>query len=329
MSAPDSFSAIISILPLFVIFIGLFGNLTCFVIFRFSNQFNTIPSMVFLSFLAIFDTISLFEWNLNHFLGSNFGFRLEFLSLFNCKFFVFLQVYSLQVSGLLLSIMCIDRFVTVNSLPGSIYSRLPFSSKKSSYIWSSIIIVTMFILNCHILIFNGNFIQVRLKNQTRITIYNGTSMTNFTIIRKKEKCYWYTSEFRFYPTIDHINLIIYNFVPFIIMIVFNFLLIRSLMNSKSKGLSKGKNSNLLFRRRLTISILTITFAFIIMTMPSSIAFGFFSEKIKKELRASSIFHLLDTFAFMFHSCLFINCFTSNAKFRKYCIDSINSFSCWK
>ncbi|RNA17879.1 rhodopsin-like protein [Brachionus plicatilis] len=250
MNSLDLFSNVVSILPLVIIVLGLFGNCTCFLIFRLNRQFSKVPSMVFLSFVAIFDTLSLFEWNLNHFLGPNFGIRLEFQNLFNCKFFVFLQVYSLQVSALLLSIMCIDRYVTISSIPGSIYSRMPFST---------------------------------VKNSTQTTSFNGSLQTSFRIIRRKEKCYWYTENFRFYPTIDH---------P-----VFK-------QNKEMFGEKKKFEP--------------------IMTLPSSIAFGFFSEKIRKNKGVNFVFSLLDTLAFMFHSTLFFNCFVTNAKFRQYCFESIGS-----
>lgn len=325
MSAFENFSSVISVLPLVTIVLGITGNLACVFIFRFSRQFSKIPSMVFLSFVAVFDTISLFEWNLDHFLVPNFGIRLEFMNTFNCKFIVFIQVYSLQASAFLLSIMAIDRYVTISSIPGSIYSRLPFSTIKSSFIWSVIISVSLFLLNCHILIFNGNYIKIREKNSTLTRNINGTLEAYFKIIRRKEKCYWYTSDFRFYPTIDHVNLIVYNFVPFLIMAIFNILLIKkNLLSSGIKSHSVKKiSSSLLSRRRLTISLLSITFAFIFMTLPSSIAYGFFAHYNKNKFEL--IFRFLDNVAFLFHSSLFFNCFISNTRFRRYCCESIEYF----
>lgn len=316
------FELILSIIPLITIFFGTISNTISLLIFRLTKQFKNLPSMIYLSFVAFFDTLSLFQWNLNHFTEPNFGIRLESLNLFSCKFIIFIQLFSMHSSALLLSFMCIDRFISIKSTPGSIYSRLPFSTLKSSLFWSLTIIITMFLFNFHILIFNGNFIQVFEQNFTSIKAFN-SSLKNYTInLKIEERCYWYAPNFKIYPAIDLINLVMYNFIPFTIMIIFNFLLIKSILPIKYFKDSFNQSSINRRRRktRITILTLTVTFAFLLMTTPASISYGFFTEKFQKTKHMVTLFRLLDNLAFLFHSTLFFNCYITNSKFRKYCLN---------
>ncbi|RNA14003.1 G-coupled receptor -like protein [Brachionus plicatilis] len=320
------FAQIVSYLPLIVIFLAITGNTACFFIFRFSKEFKNISSMVFLSFVAIFGILSQFIWNLNHFLQPNFDFRIEYVSDFTCKFFMFLQYFSLQAIGILLSIMCVDRFVTIMSTPGSIYSRLPFSTVKSSYIWSLSIIIILFLLNSHILIFNGNYRHVRNTNNiTTSEIINGTLVSKVETIIEYQECYWYNADFRLYPTWDHVNLGLYNFFPFTMMLIFNVLLItKTLMLNSSIKSSNNKEQikSIIKKRRLTISILAITFGYIIMTLPVTIMTSFYFYYFFSLPNGLTYLSMADSFGFLFHATLFFNCIATNIKFRRYVIRAL-------
>ena len=143
----------IGCLNLIIIGLGLVGNTTSFLIFRFHQSFKTMPSMVYLSFVAVTDTIALFEWSLNHFRQLVYG--LDLVALSGCRYLEFLQYTSLQSSGMLLSVMCIDRFVTVMSMPGSFLHRLPFRTVKTAFIWSFAVVSFCFLLNFHLLFTSG------------------------------------------------------------------------------------------------------------------------------------------------------------------------------
>ncbi|CAF1047721.1 unnamed protein product [Brachionus calyciflorus] len=308
---------LLSYLPIGLIIVALIGNISCLLIFRLNKNFRNISSMVYLSFTAVFDTLSLFEWNLNLFLRPNFNLKLEYLNLFNCKFIIFIQFFSLQSSAILLSLMCIDRFMTIISKPGSIFTRLPFSTNKSAYVWSILTLIFIFMLNSHILIFNGNFMQNSIENVTKDEILNGIIVNDTKIeifIRRKEKCFWYSPNFKFITIWNRVNLIVRNFIPFTLMLVFNTLLITMTLMSNKKGFI---NKSTIRKRRLTISILSITFAFILMTMPSSILHAFFYEKFAKKYYGVILIRSLDFVSFSFNSTLFLNCFITNRKFRNY------------
>lgn len=190
----DQIDLVLSFIPLVIIGCGLITNTICFFVFRFSDQFKTMSSMVILSFVVILDTLSLFDWNLNHYLQPNFGFSMEYLNLFTCKFVLFIQYFSLQSSAFLLSFVSIDRFVTIRKIPGSIYSRLPFGTVKSAFFWSMGIVLAIFILNMHILILNGYYKDpvIRLRN---VTVGNITYTEPYVYQKAKLVCYVYKTGF--------------------------------------------------------------------------------------------------------------------------------------
>ena len=51
---------IVSYISIIIIMLGLIGNTTTFIIFRFNKDMKKLPSMVILSFVCITDTLSLF-----------------------------------------------------------------------------------------------------------------------------------------------------------------------------------------------------------------------------------------------------------------------------
>lgn len=142
-----------------IIVLGVVGNTISFLVFRINRSFRTMPAMVFLSFVAVTDTVALFEWNLDHFVQLVLRQNLQVLS--GCRIFFFAQYSSLQSSALLLSTMCLDRYVTVMAVPGSFLSRLPFRTVKNAFIWSTGIVTFCILLNFHLLITAGKLFQFK------------------------------------------------------------------------------------------------------------------------------------------------------------------------
>lgn len=301
---------LVSYLPLLNIFLGLLGNTTCLIIFRLSKTFKKNSIMVYLSFVAVFNTISLFEWNLNHFLKPNFSIRLEDLNNLNCKLVNFIQIFSLQTSSFLLSMMTIDRYIYVCSTPGSFLKRLPFSSVKCAFNWSIIITIFFCLANIHILILNKNIEITKIPEKNESLLYGLNS--------NKVYCHWNSRNLIF---LDKINIVFYNLIPFFLMIIFNGLLIYKVLkiNKLTKKYETTK-TNVKKQKRIFL-ILAINFVFILFTMPSSIGYGFFSNNTKNE----TLFHFLDFLGFFFHSNLFLICIIANGKFRNYCFKTLKFF----
>lgn len=106
----DWFYSILSYVSLVIIVIGFVGNFISFAIFRFHPHFKTMASMVYLSCIAITDSLSLLVWNLDHYLLPNHGIKLEKINETSCRITLFNQFVSLQASALLLSMVTIDRY---------------------------------------------------------------------------------------------------------------------------------------------------------------------------------------------------------------------------
>ena len=306
----STFSVITANFGIIIIVLGVIFNTMTLLIFRLDKELKKMPSIVILSFVCVTDTLSLFTWNLDHFL-IKYDFSIENVNIVTCKIFIFMQYASLEISGLLLSLCLIDRYFTVASKPGSLFSKLPFGTFKTSLIWSISIISFICLLNSYLLFADRMFVGKK----------------------KKLDCYILANGFKVYDIWDKIHIFIYCFFPFLIMTVFNIFLIRKtrlsrkINNITNKISAKINNeSNQLNKKNLTHTLLIISIAFLIMTLPSTIAYGFLAEKYKNNETIMNIFYLLDYLASFNHSILFFHCFFSNKKFRM-CV--FNIFNCYK
>jgi hypothetical protein len=302
---------IVSLLGPIIIINGVIGNTAAFFLFRFNKDLQKMTSFVYLSFVAITDTLSLFVWNLNHFLGPYFNITIENLNLFNCKFFSFIQFFSLQSGGILLCMVCIDRYVTVAAMPGSFLSKLPFRTKKSALIWSLLILILIFILNSHLIVLN------------RLDIYKTQNVSiNHTVITKGFYCYIYQTGFMIFPYWENVNLVLKCMIPFLIMIVFNSMLLKKIYKPKSHRESKYSSSNQKNQSKanqLTYSLMILSMLYIICVTPSSLMYGYLSSHFDV-----TILYLSDFLAFFYNANLFAICFLTNIKFRQAVY---NTFSC--
>jgi hypothetical protein len=309
-----------SFIPFIIIGLGVVGNSLSFLIFRFNSEFKKMSSMVFLSFLVVMDTMSLFVWNINRYTVPYLGIDVESTSMFTCKFLSFIQYYSLEASGVLLSFMTIDRFVAVRSMPGSFYTRLPFNSVKSAFYWSITIVLFLGILNIHILILNGYYEDPVLRNRT---VYNVIQNDGTVLNETTEQylyqnpnivCYLYKNGFRLFPTWDSVHMFFYSFIPSTIMVIFNVMLIRTTLMPEKKDTNRESQKANAKKRKLTISLLAITFAFILMTLPATIAWGYMSWVLALPWGRFTL-NILGYFLFLNHASVFFNCLLCNYKFR--------------
>lgn len=305
---------IIGYIPFLVIIMGIVGNFLTFVVLRTSRTLKNQSSMVVFSYIAILDSTALFTWNLDTYFRIFHDFEYENLSLVYCRLMVFLQYFGIESSALLLSFISIDRYFTIASKPGSIYSRLPFGTSKTSFIWSSLLTIFIFAFNSHILVLNG---QTKILDSS-----NKTEFVNNSSIH----CYYYSPTFSMLFIFNTIQMTFYSIVPVVLMIIFN-----SLIIYKTACLGKYLNRNNLKlirlyqkKRRLTISLIIITFMFLLMSLPSTIFFAFFFGK--NPYLDKFIGGLFDDIAFLHHASLFISLFLTNVYFRKaFC----EKFKFWK
>jgi hypothetical protein len=310
----DQIMKIISYFSLVIIGIGVVGNLNAFIVLRASRRLNKMSSMTYLSFVVVADTLSLFVWNLNHFIRPIIGTGYEMLEPIKCRIFTFIQYFGLQSSGLLLSMLCVDRYFSIAAMPGSFLSRLPFNTPRSALIWSTLIMSALFVINSHILIFNGYF----WVNET--SVYDASLNATISLTTVQFECYRYSSWFTLSPFWDEVNTYLYSFVPFLIMCTFNVLLIvRTVRNRQTASNESARQASQ--RRRMTITLLIITFAFIIMTIPSTIAFGYLYEILQATGWGRILQVLIDYMSFLNHSSIFFTCTFTNKKFRQSVVET--------
>ena len=112
------------------------------------------------------------------------------------------------------------------------------------------------------------------------------------------------------------------------MIIFTCLLSKSIFQGSLKKRRDLMNANerktFNKMRNLTKSLLFIAVSFLIMTLPATLAFGFFTDFY---LYYKAIFILLDNLAFFYHSTLFLSCMLTNNKFRSIVLRKVlNKFS---
>ncbi|CAF1093620.1 unnamed protein product, partial [Brachionus calyciflorus] len=110
-----------------------------------------ITTFKFMVVMAVNDAVSLYQWNLKHFIDPFFNIDFNFTSLVWCRLSLFLQYYCLQYSAWILVSIAFDRLFTVL-----------FQSWKKVYFKDSVPLIFVFsmgifigALNFHILFTNG------------------------------------------------------------------------------------------------------------------------------------------------------------------------------
>ena len=256
---------------LFLIIVGTIFNLTSFLVMIRKNM-RKYACMRYLAILSIVDLLVLYQWNLNTFYKYNFSFPpfyrdLEELSLFWCRWISYLAFSTLQLSSWLLSIVSIDRVMVVYCTCWNKYMHKP----NRINLVIILIILIIFMSNVHIVLYNG---YTEHFNSTQTDILSSDS--NQTVQLQKVVCYRSKSDSKYiFPKWEKVHLLIYNAIPFGIMLVCNSMIIYNVkfarrVQSQTKSSAKKK-------RRMTLMLVLITFTFMILTLPSVITHTFLRE----------------------------------------------------
>jgi hypothetical protein len=272
---------ILGLYSLILILIGTPLNLLCFYIFKRLTPNRSNATIIAFSYLALIELLIPFTWNLNYIIRELFWKHqktisiknLEQYSLFVCKLISYCAYFLLQSAAWLKTLAAFARCVTVrHEWPIKKYFL------KSSIIhginW--IIIFVIGLINLPVWIVNG-------KRHMIVDKYNNTQI--------QIKCYQ-SKLFQFWE-IEH--LLLYNFIPFTLMILFNILTIRHVhasrrrtQRSKVRSPSLIKHQSTVNRRsmsnngsRLTRTLIFITIFFILFTSPSAIFYIFLGNIVKR------------------------------------------------
>ncbi|CAF1198107.1 unnamed protein product [Adineta steineri] len=283
----------LSIYALILVIVGTVGNLlTIFILCR--KNLRRYVTMRYLIAVSVCDIISLYGWNLNNFykftISSNND-NLEELSLVHCRIMSYMTFVGLQLSSWCLTAVSIDRCLSLYFLTWKqSYGKL---SRTKYHI--GILTVICLLLNSHILIFNGYRID----------------SPNFTI-----KCYvTRTNPYYIFPIWERVHLVVYNLWPFSMMCLCNTYIIYATV--RSARIRIPTTNQFSRHRQLSIMLILVTFAFVLLTLPSCIYFVFFRHRM-------STSENLRTYRYMVQISLGSVQFTAHAiNFFLYCFSTKN------
>jgi hypothetical protein len=227
-----------------LIIVGTAFNLLTFVVLcrkKFRNMKER-PTLYYMRAVVIFDIFMLYGWNFEHYLSIVYGFAFREYTIASCKLFMFSNYLSHHTSAWLRVFICLDRYMSSSHL-----HRTWLGRPKSVLIIIACVISFFTLFNVHIIIF-GCFYET-----------NGSFNINAR---------FYT----IYPLWDFVNLAMYNCLPFLFMVIFNSGVIYHLFHLSR--ITRIQNSRI-HHRSISITAIVTTFLFLIMTIPATVAFGFF------------------------------------------------------
>lgn len=264
---------------LLLILIGTPLNLLCFYIYKCLIPNRTNPTIIVFAHLALIELLIPFTWNMNYVVRELFWKyqpnstlkNLEGHSLFVCKLISYAAYFSLQCAAWLKTLATFARCVTVHH-GWAINKWLSKPIIIQRVIWFVICLIGL--INFPIWIVNGESIS-------GVNPFNRTT--------KEIRCY----QSKFFVYWEIVHLLLYNFLPFTLMIICNIMITRQVKDShrrtqRSKMTSRSSNpsrSSVRFSGgRLTKTLILITFFFILFTSPAAIFYIFLDKRILKTHR---------------------------------------------
>lgn len=231
-----------------IITIGTIGNIFSFIV-MFQREMRQTSTFFYLAVLAIADTIVLFMSAFKTWIRLCTGFEMLHISDVSCKLFMFLTYFSLHMSAWLIVAVTVERFIVV-WFP---LKATSICSTKRAKLTTFGIGLGFFLLNAHL------FWTAEL-----ITDQN-TGRKTCAMLKN--------NRFLYEDVIPWVHLTLYSFVPFVSLLVFNILIIVSLIKHRqilSNQMTRSDRRNRYTHRRLAITLLCISFVWIITTTPSAL-----------------------------------------------------------
>ena len=253
-------------------------------IILYQKVFRQRPTIRYMSAMAIVDMLLLYGWNLDHFFRLKFGFEVDRLSVLSCKISAYLNHFLSQSSAWLRVWMCVDRFFTLNQ----VRQRRAVHQHRRVIFLIGFTFITLALINLHLPIF------------ACYSSKNGTKISSGSLY------------YRLYPAWSYVNLALYNIIPFILMLIFNTLIIRHLILIKRTSTLQQSHIR---HSSISIPILLSAFLFCIMTTPPAIIFAFFHLQVQSEIFQNLLLSLLDSIKYTYHSLSFFLYFVTLVEFR--------------
>jgi len=257
----------------------ILNSLTIFVLYQ--DVFRQRPAVRYMRAMAIVDMLMLYGWNLDHFFRLKFGFEVDRLTVATCKILIYLNHLLSHSSAWLRVWMCIDRFLTLNQV----------RQRRAIYQHRRVIFLIIF-----------TFIALALINLP-IPIFSCYSY----VLKNETKIASGSPYFPLYPAWNYINLMLYNILPFTLMLIFTILIIRYLILIKRT--SSLQQSRIRYST-ISIPILLSAILFCLMTTPPALIYAFFRLSINNTM------NVLDSIKYTYHSLSFLIYFVTLVDFRQ-------------
>lgn len=330
-------------LPWIIITFGLIGNILILVVFMQKLRRRNSNAFCFCA-LAISDSFALIFMLFRALLKS------EILSNLNvtCKLIKYFYHIFLQISSWCLVLLTLDRFIAVIF----VFKYQTWCKRLHVVKVFIAILLLILLLNMHLLIFinateksqyTGGVLQVYGKTRLPIKYKNSTNKIRplttikpVTPLTKKvtyvcnvsyEKYPFYFKNF--YTKWDIYHAVIYGALPFILVFTSNIIIIAKLIKRHRKMIKyKDTNRKLLDPKaggdplikpfQLTFMLLTVSFAFLILTSPISIYMAFIYGNIKsvRESKRELIKVILRYIAYFNNAINFYIYLTTSSEFRR-------------
>ena len=263
-----------------LIILGTIFNIFNLIIFSRGKfrETNERPTIHYMRAIAVMDILMLYGWNLDHYSLTVHGYMLWSKSIVACKILMFINYFAPQTSAWLRVFICLDRYLSLSRL-----YRTWFGHSKNVLRIIFAIVIVFAIFNVHLFVLTCG--------------YNRQGL----IIPEMER-------FDLFPLWDWVNLGLYNCVPFILMVSLNSAVIYHLVILRRS--STIQNSRLQ-HRSISITLLITTILFMIFTIPPTISYGFFADKMN-----ISVLHLLDSLMYTYHVIAFPLYLISFGEFRQ-------------
>ncbi|CAF1002959.1 unnamed protein product [Rotaria sp. Silwood1] len=132
------------IIPIFLIVIGTVGNLISIIVLL-NKQNRRTSTNIYLIFLCLVDTISLYQWNLSNavYTFTDGQKQIWNRSLFICKLSQFFPFYTLHTSAMFLTFVELDRACLLRSR----WYKIKIARPRVAFIICVIILLILFIVN--------------------------------------------------------------------------------------------------------------------------------------------------------------------------------------
>ncbi|CAF4333535.1 unnamed protein product, partial [Adineta steineri] len=131
--------------------------------------------------------------------------------------------------------------------------------------------------------------------KARPTLHYMRAMAVFDILIVDGTISYVSWLYTIYPLWDDVNLGVSNFLPLILMVIFNSGVIHHLI--RLRRTTTVQNSQIK-HRAISITLVITTFLFLIMTVPSSVAFAFFASSNQ------TLLHFLDCLMYSYYALSF-------------------------